>query len=113
MANRLCLAVLLTCLSLTVPMAVIAQEPLWIDVRTAKEFDQQHVEQAINIPYEQVVTRFDTVTSDKDALIYVYCRSGRRSGIAKSDLDELGYTRVINVGGLDEALTKSGQKPNP
>ena len=46
------------------------------------------------------------VTEDKDASIYVYCRSGRRSGIAKETLEGLGFTQVVNVGGIEQAMKK-------
>ncbi len=49
------------------------------------------------------------MTTDKDAEIYVYCRSGRRSGIAKAALDEAGFTRVVNAGGLEDALKKAAE----
>jgi phage shock protein E len=46
---------------------------------------------------------------DKDALIYVYCRSGRRSGIAQTTLGEAGYTNVVNLGSLEDAQIKASQ----
>jgi len=75
----------------------------WIDVRTAEEFAAGHVSQAVNIPYEEITQRIGEVTEDKDALIYVYCRSGRRSGIAMEDLRQAGFSNVVNVGGLQDA----------
>lgn len=75
----------------------------WIDVRTAEEYASGHVEQASNIPYEQITARIDEITSDKDDLIYVYCRSGRRSGIAREALMDAGYTNVVNLGGYQDA----------
>jgi len=89
--------------------AVRADEALWIDVRTAEEYAVGHVSQAINIPYEQIAARIPDVTDDRDAVIYLYCRSGRRSGIAKESLDRLGYRNVVNIGGLPEAQQKAEQ----
>lgn len=109
MIQRLMLVLLTACLSIAIPLIAAAGEPLWIDVRTAQEFDDGHVTQAVNIPYDEIAGRIETVTADKDALIYVYCRSGRRSGIAKTALDGLGYTQVVNIGALEHALQKAGQ----
>jgi len=89
------------------PLFARAADPLWIDVRTAEEYAAGHVSQSINIPYEEITDRVGEVTTDKDALIYVYCRSGRRSGIAKAALDEAGFSRVVNAGGLEEALKQA------
>jgi len=94
-------------LLLALGAAAQADEALWIDVRTAEEYAAGHVSQAINIPYEQIAARIPEVTEDKDAVIYLYCRSGRRSGIAKDTLDRLGYRNVVNIGGLKEAQQKS------
>ncbi len=70
-----------------------------VDVRTAEEFAAGHIPTAVNIP----VTVIDTQppAADKNALIIVYCRSGRRSHAAKELLDELGYLRVVDFGGID------------
>jgi phage shock protein E len=100
------------CLALIFPIAASANEPLWIDVRSATEYSQQHVEQALNIPYTEISEGIAELGTDKDAVIYLYCRSGRRSGIAKDTLDSLGFTQVLNVGGLEDAMKKSGQEPN-
>lgn len=82
---------------------VSAGEAHWIDVRSAEEFAAGHLSGAIHIPYTEIAERIDEVTTDKDAPIYLYCRSGRRSGIAQSALQQAGYTRVTNLGGLEDA----------
>ena len=90
-----------------------SSEALWIDVRTANEYSQGHVPGAIHIPYEEITERIGEVTQDKDALIYLYCRSGRRSGIALETLSEAGFTNAINIGGLEDAqriAAKTGEK---
>ena len=84
-----------------------AGEALWIDVRSAEEYNTEHVAAAGNIPYTEISSRIDEVTTDKDALIYVYCRSGRRSGIAQHTLEKVGYTNVVNLGGLADAQHKA------
>lgn len=79
-------------------------EVFWIDVREADEFSGGHVESSINIPYEQIAQRIEEVTTEKDADIRVYCRSGRRSEVAKNTLIALGFTQVINEGGLEDVM---------
>jgi phage shock protein E len=96
-------------LLLAFPLVTWADEAYWIDVRTAEEYAAGHVSQAVNIPYEEITRRIGEVTTDQDALIYVYCRSGRRSGIAEEALREAGFSNVVNVGGLEEALNKAAQ----
>ena len=82
---------------------------MWIDVRTADEYSQGHVPGAIHIPYEQIAGRIGEVTQDKDALIYLYCRSGRRSGIALDTLSNAGFTNAFNIGGLEDANRKAAE----
>ncbi|MBT8047660.1 MAG: rhodanese-like domain-containing protein [Xanthomonadales bacterium] len=84
-----------------------ASEPLWIDVRTADEYVSGHVDGAVNIPYTEITSRIGEVAEDKEAPIYVYCRSGRRSGIALESLQQAGFTNVVNVGGLEDARAKA------
>lgn len=86
-----------------------AGDAYWIDVRTADEYASGHISEAVHIPYEEITQRISEVTIEKDAEIYVYCRSGRRSGIAKAALDEAGFTRVVNAGGLEDALKQAGE----
>jgi phage shock protein E len=90
-------------LSLFLSCSLWAQDPLWIDVRSADEYAAGHVSPAVNIPHTEIAARIGEVTTDKDALIYLYCRSGRRSGFALDALEQAGYTNVVNVGGLEDA----------
>ena len=87
-----------------------AGDVTWIDVRTPEEFSQKHVAEAVNIPYDQIGAKISTLGLGKDQVIYVYCHSGRRAGMAKETLDAMGYTHVVNVGGVDDALAKA-EKP--
>lgn len=89
----------LAALLLSVP--VLAEQSLVIDVRTAEEYRQDHVQDALNIPYDEIASRIATVTSDRDASIVLYCRSGHRAGIAEQALRQMGYGRIENKGGLD------------
>lgn len=71
-----------------------------IDARTQEEFDEGHIENAILIPEYEISERAEKELPDKNQLILVYCRSGRRSKIAAQALVELGYTNVKEFGGI-------------
>ena len=71
-----------------------------IDARTEAEFAEGHIEGAILIPEYEIAERAEKELPDKDALILVYCRSGRRSKIASEELVKLGYTNVKEFGGI-------------
>ena len=71
-----------------------------IDARTQEEYDQGHIPGAIMIPEYEIVDRAENELPDKDQLILVYCRSGRRSKIAAEELVKLGYTNVKEFGGI-------------
>ena len=77
-------------------------QPLIIDVRTTEEYRAGHVQDAVNIPYDEITGRIAALAPDRDSRIVLYCRSGRRSGIAEQALRQLGYTRLENRGGLDD-----------
>ncbi len=79
---------------------------IWIDVRTSEEFNAGHIEGAIHIPFEEIGARIHEVTTDKNASIHLYCRSGRRSGIAQETLQAKGFTHAINEGGYEDLLKK-------
>jgi phage shock protein E len=87
-----------------ISVVALAGEPVWIDVRTADEFNAGHVGVAHHIPHQQMAEQIGKLKLEKDADIYLYCKSGRRAGIARDALLELGYTQVTNVGGLGDAL---------
>ena len=71
-----------------------------IDARTQEEYDQGHIPGAILIPEYEIADRAENELSDKNQLILVYCRSGRRSKIAAEELVKLGYTNVKEFGGI-------------
>ena len=71
-----------------------------IDARTQEEYDQGHIPGAIMIPEYEIAVRAEKELPDKDQLILVYCRSGRRSKIAAEELVKLGYTNVKEFGGI-------------
>ena len=71
-----------------------------IDARTEEEYAEGHIEGAILIPEYEIKDRAEKELPDKDALILVYCRSGRRSKIASEELVKLGYTNIKEFGGI-------------
>ena len=71
-----------------------------LDVRTQEEYDQGHIPGAMLIPDYAIREKAETALPDKDALILVYCRSGRRSKNAAQTLAELGYTNIREFGGI-------------
>lgn len=71
-----------------------------IDARTQSEYDAGHIEGAIMIPEYEISDKAEGILKDKDQLILVYCRSGRRSKIAAQALVNLGYTNVKEFGGI-------------
>ena len=71
-----------------------------IDARTEEEFAGGHIENAILIPEYEIAERAEKELPDKNQLILVYCRSGRRSKIASGELVKLGYTNVKEFGGI-------------
>ena len=72
-----------------------------LDVRTPEEFAQGHIPNALNIPVESIGTTPPEDLSAKDQLIMVYCRSGNRSKQASEKLVDLGYTNVVEFGGIN------------
>ena len=71
-----------------------------IDARTEEEFAEGHIKGAILIPEYEIAEKAPSLIPQKDALILVYCRSGRRSKIASEELVKLGYTNVKEFGGI-------------
>ena len=71
-----------------------------LDTRTQEEYDEGHIPGAILIPYDEILQKAETVLTDKNQLILVYCRSGRRSKLAAEDLVKLGYTNIKEFGGI-------------
>ena len=71
-----------------------------LDVRTQAEYDEKHIPGAVLIPDYELQSRAGEMLTDKDQLILVYCRSGRRSKNAAQILVELGYTNIREFGGI-------------
>jgi len=70
-----------------------------VDVRTEEEFNAGAIPSAINIPFDVIADNLPT--EDRTARIIVYCRSGSRSGIASDTLEDLGFTNVLDFGGVN------------
>ena len=71
-----------------------------LDVRTQEEYEEGPIPGATQISHEEITEKAEEVVTDKDQLILVYCRSGRRSKIAAEALVELGYTNIKEFGGI-------------
>ena len=82
---------------------------VWIDVRSAEEFNTGHLQDAVNIPHDKIIARIQAVSPDKNAPVNLYCRSGRRAEAALNELKNAGYTNVTNHGGYED-LVKKGLK---
>lgn len=78
---------------LAVPSAIL------LDVRTVEEYNDGHIPQSINIPLQQI-EEAESVITDKNTPIFVYCYSGNRSGRATAYLKRAEYTNVKNIGGI-------------
>jgi rhodanese-related sulfurtransferase len=78
-----------------------------LDVRSPEEFKEGHVPGAVNVPYDQIATRLSEVPKDKDVVLY--CRSGRRAGIAAEVLQANGYTRLSHLEGDMNAWLEKGR----
>ena len=71
-----------------------------LDTRTQEEYDEGHIPGAIVISHDEIKQKAESVLTDKNQLILVYCRSGRRSKLAAEDLVALGYTNIKEFGGI-------------
>ena len=85
-------------------IVMMAEESNYIilDVRTPEEFSEKHIPGAINIPNETIGTEEVPELPDKDQLILIYCRSGNRSKQASEKLVRLGYTNIVEFGGIND-----------
>ncbi len=79
----------------------IGNGALLVDVRTPREYEAGHLDGAVLIPHDQVEQRLAEFGDDKSRSIVLYCRSGRRAGVAEQILREAGFTNVLNAGGYE------------
>lgn len=90
-----------------IPLPMPEQARL-IDVRSEKEFNAGHLKGALLIPHTEIGEKIRNTVPDKETPLYLYCRSGRRVGIAIGVLKELGYKELYNLGGMNDAREKTG-----
>jgi rhodanese-related sulfurtransferase len=77
----------------------LQQAPIILDVRSKSEFQQGHIQNAINISYEQLQQKSDLLADYKDQPIVIYCRSGRRAQVAYKTLKAKGFKQLIDLQG--------------
>ena len=82
-----------------------------LDVRTPEEYRERHIPNAINIPNETIGSEDIQELPDRDQLILVYCRSGNRSKQASGKLAELGYTNIVEIGGINDWIGDTVSEP--
>lgn len=78
-------------------------DTIWIDVRSAEEYAEDHIDGDLNIIHTAIAEEIDSHIKDKNTEIKLYCRSGKRAGIALQQLQQMGYTNVTNAGGIADA----------
>jgi phage shock protein E len=98
-----------TGLGLLLAVSAFARDVV-IDVRTPQEFQSGHIAGALNLPHDSIGQSIAKAKINKDDHVILYCRSGRRSGVALSALKDLGYSNIENYGGFEQAQ-KRLQKP--
>ena len=76
------------------------QNYILLDVRTESEYKDKHIDGAILIPDYEIKDRAESELPDKNAVIFVYCRSGNRSRSAANALVNMGYTNIYDIGGI-------------
>lgn len=86
-------------------------DAVWIDVRTPEEAAVSRIEGDPLVPYERIADEIARLAPSKDTEVVLYCRSGRRAGIAQETLGKLGYTHVRNAGSVEEAGQERGCVP--
>ena len=87
-----------------------SNEVIVIDVRSLEEVKTGIIQDAIHIEWTQIDKEINDIDVTKDQPIYLYCRSGNRSGKATVILEKIGFTNVINAGGIKEAAKKLDKK---
>ena len=83
--------------------AAEVDNPMIIDVRTIEEWNAGHLASAQHIELQNIAGNIEQLVPDKDQQLYLYCRSGNRSGQAKAVIEQMGYSNVINAGGVGDA----------
>lgn len=71
-----------------------------VDVRTREEFEEEHIKGALLLPLDKIRHQASSVMPDKEAVYFIYCRSGNRSKSASAQLIEMGYHNIYDLGGI-------------
>lgn len=109
MKKILVIILVLLCFGCNNAVKTFDKDDIVIDVRSTSEYQKEHIKNALSIPLEKIESEISTIVKDKDAKIYVYCRSGNRSAIALNKLEKLGYTNVENLGGISNKYELEGE----
>ena len=88
-----------------------AQAGLILDVRSQEEYAEGHIPTAINIPYDQLGSRLAEIGSHKDKEIVLYCKSGKRAGIAANTLQAAGFSKLLHLDGDINGWLSNGSLP--
>lgn len=84
---------------------------LILDVRSAEEYAEGHIPGAVNIPHDQLGPRLAEISSYKDKEVVLYCRSGKRAGIAANTLQAAGFSKLLHLDGDMNGWAASGNLP--
>jgi len=87
---------------------LLLQGALVVDVRSAGEYQAEHLPEAVNVPLGELRNRLPGLAKDKDQVLLLHCLSGGRSGIAKRQLKGMGYRNVFNLGSYGRAAAIVG-----
>ena len=83
-------------------------KPVLLDVRTQSEYNDGHIQNAINIPHDQILKEPQLVSAYKDSQVVVFCRSGVRAGKVIEMLEDLGFKEIIDLDGDMLAWNEAG-----
>ena len=83
-------------------------KPVLLDVRTQSEYNDGHIQNAINIPHDQILKEPQLVSAYKDSQVVVFCRSGVRAGKVIEMLEDLGFKEIIDIDGDMLAWNEAG-----
>ena len=75
-------------------------------MRSPNEYNEDHINNTEHIPHTEIAARIDSLSLNKSTPIILFCRSGKRAGLAQTTLQDLGYSNVENVGSIADAREK-------
>lgn len=105
------LSLLLICTNIAMALEKDIRSEAWekikagalvVDVRTAEEYSGGHIDGALNIPHDKILDRISELGPDKGRSIVLYCKSGRRAGVALNAIKSQGFENAINAGGYSD-----------